>query len=296
MNRHKLRYRLIGENWEITRLNEFLKSQYGFDLYDFSHSLAIVLRRRPSLRFWHIWAIKKESIPYFEQMDQELRRLRRLRDRIVRDLYNHLERIQYWDWISNRIDTPVCPLFHPRTIISQDLDREDMQEKRNKITEMLYKLDETIIAAEIDFFERYLSIYRYPSGRPAVPKNIISSLWSMILRDSIRIHHKNITNLLNWFCNKLETTAYGRELRDSLEDGYSSEEEISRFKRRYGRYLEEDRKELFVFDYRTASGREKIYPFHIRFAEDEPKFYTLPEPSEGRTPSIKFPEGTTYSQ
>jgi hypothetical protein len=255
-------------------LNQVLIEAYHYDLYDFSHSLAIVLRKSPPLRLWNIWLIRKANIPDLNILVAENRRLKRIKRKLTSDLKEHLSEL-------GRIENPLFP----DEFLPGASDFNNYAESRKDVAvQRIYKLDETIIN-EIDALDRILSIFRRTQGSPATAKNIIGSLWSLIMRDSRRIHIEEIENLIDWFFARLEATDYSDEI-----NGSPSLADISRFLGRGLRsILEQDRKEIFSYNYSSSDQLGKFYPFQICFDKQEPKFIASAGDNAAVSPILIFP-------
>ena len=266
MSRDKHPYNVLSFKWDIDRVNSFLIKEYGYDLFDFAYSIAIVFRKNLSIQFWNIWLIRNPQIPYIKICKEEIKTLEDIKpkfEKIIWELDDHLKKLKYWDVLKGRIAGTFFPPFFPSKRIKGILDKDKIV-KRNYELENVFKT----IDKEIDYYNDFLRFFSASSGRPSMPKTIISSLWSLIMKDSKRIHLENINSLLYWFYMKLESTFYGKNLVNPL-----ALQEISRFRSKYEDLLEKDIKEIFFYDYMECPNIEKPKAFQIRFEKEEPKFF-----------------------
>jgi len=242
-------YNLLSSDWDIKRINDFLIKEYEFDLFDFAHSVAIILNKREpiSTTFLDIWLLKKVEISDYEIVDEGVERLKKLNI----DLSAHRLAMK-----------KIKNLLFPK--------------------EKIYNIEE-LINDEITILKGCLENYKKTKGRPAISKNIIASLWSLVMKDSEGIHFENIEILLDWFHEKLEEVTY----RDKLKVDYLKAE-ILRFRKSFCILLEEARKDIFVYNYKAnlSKDKKKIYAFQIRFEKDDPQFYPLSPTSENDIASL----------
>jgi hypothetical protein len=258
----------IDFNWNPERLNSYLIQYYGYDLFDFAYSLAIVLRKSIPIDPLNIWLIKHQQIPYVRTCRGEIRRLRGIKDRIMRiisDLDDHLDQMKYWDVLRGRIDGTFIPLYFP-------VERSRERINRNNYIKRVYRLEDIlqILTEEIGHYNEFLRLFRETSGRPIAPKTIITSFWSLIIRNRRGIELDRIHELLGWFYVRLEGTDYKEELRD-----LPGPEEISRFMRRFRNILNKDKSKIFVHNYHQSQHVDKLKVIQIRFERDEPKFFSV---------------------
>jgi len=289
MSSDKLPYNVLSFEWDIDRVNSFLIEEYGYDLFDFAYSIAIVFSKNLPIRFWNIWSIRNPQIPYIKICKEEIKTLEGIKPKfkkIIWELDDHLEQLKYWDVRKGRIAGTFFPPFFPSTRIKGKLDRENIVKSNYKLKNVLKTIEK-----EINYYNDYLRLDSASSGRPSMPKTIISSLWSLIMKDSKRIHLENINSLLYWFYMKLESTSYGKNLVNLL-----GLQEISRFRSKYEDFLEKDRKEIFSHNYIESSPNiKKPKAFQIRFEKEEPKFYDITFAQEDeRQPLIVFPDDSKF--
>ena len=247
----KQSYNLLNIEWDINRVNDFLIKEYEHDLFDFAYSLAVVLSKEPLLKPWDIQLISKQEIPDYENVVDEVKRLKKL----ACDINTHR-------LVMKKIKNPLFP------------------------KEKIYNIEE-LISNEITILQASLEIFKKTKGRPAISKNVIASLWSLVMKDSKEIHFENIEILLNWFYEKLEGMTYREKLNVD-----SSKAEILRFRKSFCVPLEETKKDIFVYNYNAnlSKDKKKTYIFEIRFEKDNPEFYPLSPTSENDISSlIVFP-------
>jgi len=255
-------------------LNRILKEDYHYDLFDFTLSLAIVLRKSPPYRLWNTWLIRKLNIQDYNILVRELDRLVKIKRRLRNDLKNHLTML-------GRITNPIFP--NEMTHGTAGFNRHNEEEK-SFIVDSVYKIDETL-RNEIDILKRIKNIFRRTRGSPAASRNIIAGLWSLVMRDTRRIHIEEIGNLIDWFYQKLEGTSYQEEI-----DSPPSLADISRFMSRGFRpLLKEDCKEIFVIRYPIRETFIRAYPFQVHFRFDEPEFLVPDREIEMISPILIFP-------
>jgi len=258
-------------------LNRILIEQYKYDIFDFAHSLAIVLRTSPPVHLWNIWLIRKVNIPDFRILVREAERLIRIKERLIRDYHDHLAEL-------SRIENPIFPQeFYVGTA---NFNSQDDSHKR-LVIDQNFRINE-ILDSKISSLTSIKNVFRRTKGSPAASKNIIGSLWSLIMRDTKRIHIEEIENLIDWFYLRLQNTDYAEEMKNSptLAD-------ISRFLGRgFREFLEQDCREIFHYNYASAQHSPKIYPFQIRFYEREPKFLTMDD--EGQNSRLIFPGNVNW--
>ena len=242
-------YNLLNSEWNINKVNEFLIEKYGYDLFDFAYSMAVILSKKPLLKFLDIQLIRKLKVSDYKNVVEGVERLKKL----AHDLSAH---------------------------------RLAMKEIENRLfpKERIYNIEE-LINEEINILQACLEMYKKVKGRPAIFKNIIASLWSLVMKDSEGIHFKNIDELSNWFYKELEEVTY----RDKLNVD-SSEGEILRFRKNFYILLEETKKDIFVYNYKTNLSKDKpvkkTYAFEIRFEKDDPQLYPLNPTSENDIASL----------
>jgi len=269
----------INDNLSPQQLNRKLIRIYGYDLFDFTYSLAIVLSKKPPPRLWNIWLIRKFKIEDIEILKKELNRLKRIRNQLIKDLKKHLIKM-------HRINNPLLPkeyIPEARNIEST------IDEIRNEDIIRIYKINETI-GIEINNIKTILNIFKRTKGPPASVKNILGSLWSLVMRDETRIHIDIIADLMGWFYLRLQPTNYADELGAS-----PSLEEILRFMGRFGSMVEQDKSEIFYYNLKLERNINKIYPFQIIFDENGPRF--LPRDIDENQVSrakIIFADGTEF--
>lgn len=236
------RYELIDVHWTPVELNEFLLRQYKFGLFSFALSLATVFYKSPSWGSWDLWSLKKEGIPYFEICKQEIGKIKEIKAKIVEQLDEHLNKLQFWDSLrgsqTHNLPQAFLSLKKPPKI----LDRE-------KLTEKNYKLETTfkVIDDEIEYYEKLVADYTRKRGRPVQIRIIISSLWSLILKDSQIIHWENIKRILEWFYRKLNGKHYQENEKHYSHEIYAMPKVdlITRFRAKNIRVLENELQYFF---------------------------------------------------
>lgn len=269
----------IEFNWIPERLNNYLIQYYGYDLFDFAYSLAIVLSKSVPINPLNIWYIKHQQVPYIKTCREEIRRLRGIKQRemrIISDLDNHLDQMKHWDVLGGRIVGTFIPQYFPK-------ERTRERINRNSYTKRVYRLEDIfhVLNKEIDHYNEFLQLFRVTSGRPISPKTIIASLWSLIIRNRRGIDLARIHELLGWFYARLEGTEYEGELID-----LPGSEEISRFMRRFRNILEEDKSKIFVHNYHQSQHIDKPKVIQIRFERDEPRFLSISTTQRNEIPSL----------
>ena len=248
------RYKIFDKYFDTSEANKFLIQKYGFDLFDFAHSLAIVLRKEPTSKFWDIQLIRKQEVSDYEIVSDGVKRLKKL----ALDLNKHRLAMK-------KIKNPLLP------------------------KEKIYEIEESI-GGEINILKASLNAFKKSKGAPAKPKNIIPSLWSLVMRDNGITHWKNIENLFDWFHERLEDVSYRNELV-----GFSPGKEILRFVKKFRPFLEEAKKEVFYHNCKEFPNQKKINAFQIRFEIYSPEFYPINSSSENEMSSlIIFPDGSTF--
>jgi hypothetical protein len=282
----------IGEEWTEERLNESLVHNYGYDLFDFALSLGIVLRKKPPFRLFNIWRLKRDS---FEQLDlfrYKVARLERIRDSIVQRLERHLDSLGYWRSVSEGTENQLFPSNFPIRWAEVSRGRPLSGNEKRRIVRRLYNLDQMleVLESEIEHYRRIFRLLtiRHP-GRQPLPKTIIFSLWSYVLRRGRTIHLMTMVDLVNWFLARIGDTSYGRRFSASVRTDYPGSEEISRFKRNFARGLQEDLRELFHHNYRESPLTQKPRILQVRFERSEPKFYRIEANASEDVPLIVFP-------
>ena len=292
MGRHKPRYKEITEKQNIKEVNEILTHEYGYDIYDFALSIAVILSENPLLGFWNIWMIQNKGIPYLETCKEEIKSLKAIRTKlgkIVYELDDHLKKIHYWDVIKGRNQNAYHQDFFPIEEINGILNKEHLTKK-------IYNLADTfrIIDEELDYFNNKIPPFKKRVGPPALPKIIIPSFWSSIMNDSKGPHWRNIKVLFQWFYNKLKTTDYSKHIKEYPEEMRA----IYNFKRRFKSELEDDIKYFFLHnyhDYKKSSDVLEQKTIQIRFKKKNPEFLHIPLSFKEKRPElIWFPGGTTF--
>lgn len=247
--------KLIDYDWPAGRLNRFLRKEYGYDLFDFAYSLAIVLAETVPLGRFHIWNLKKEDIRHYRTAKTELTRLKKLRLHVVKELSQHLTVLKAMG--GSVFPREILPGIHIRMA--------DSPRALEDIINHAYGI-ESSLTTEINVLSAALGYFERSKGAPAKSSTLISCLWSFIIKGKRGAHLYNIENLLNWFYEKLDNTCYREEISTS-----PSVEEISRFKKRHGQEVEEDVKKIFVANYKMYSRRKQPFPFAVRFDKDTPR-------------------------
>jgi len=269
----------INDNLSSQQLNRKLIRIYGYDLFDFTYSLAIVLSKKPPPRLWNIWLIRKFKIEDFAILKKELLRLKRIRNQLIKDLKRHLIKM-------HRINNPLLPKEYIPVVRNIE---STVAEIRNEDIIRIYKIDEAI-GSEIKNITAILNIFKRTKGPPASAKNILGSLWSQVVRDETSIHIDIIADLMDWFYLRLQPRNYADELVAS-----PSLEEISRFMTRFGSMVKKDRTEIFYYNLKSERNINKIYPIQIIFDENGPRF--LPRDTNENNSScakIIFADGTEF--
>jgi len=271
-------YNILDASGDMNRVNEFLIKEYNYDLYDFSHSIAIVLSAKPLIKFWDIWLIKKGNIPNQKIVVREIKRLKKIEKRLLRELDAHQLAMQN---IKN-------PLLSKAIMPGSENWRDKEAKTREFWLKKTYRIGETI-GSEIDRLKGFLNVFKRTKGKPPQPRYIIASLWSLVMKDSEEPHLENIDALINWFYENLKGASYRDEL--DISEHPPSSGNISRFMRNYRDVLEEDKKGIFFHNYKEFSDREKVFAFKIAFEKDNPKIYPLSPTSKDDISSlIMFPE------
>ena len=124
----------IHQDLSPQELNRILIENYHYDLYDFTHSLAIVLRETPPPRLWNIWLIRKVDISDYEILSRESNRLKRIKRRLIMDLSDHFIEL-------NSIENPIFP---DEVIPGVRNFQNRNDEQKIQIVESVYKLNETV--------------------------------------------------------------------------------------------------------------------------------------------------------
>ena len=269
----------IDEDESPQQLNRKLIRNYGYDLFDFTYSLSIVLSRKPPPQLWNIWLIRKFRIEDFEIPKKELLRLERIRNRLIKDLKKHLTNM-------HRINNPLLPKEYIPVAINI---KSTLDEISNEDIIRIYKIDD-VIGAEIINIKAILNIFKRTKGPPASVRNILGSLWSLVVRDETSIHIDVIADLIGWFYKRLLLRNYVSELGDS-----PSLEEISRFIARFGSKLEQDRSGIFYHNLKLEPNIEKIYPFQINFDENGLRFSPRDiDENHASRAKVIFADGTEF--
>jgi len=287
MTRNKFIYRKINKMMENNELSEILVRQYGYDLYNFAVSLAIILSDFPIFGFWNIWKIKNTEIPGISSVKKESKRLSDIRRRFLKlteSLKEHLREFPQWHEIKKEsIDESLRQLILNKEF--SNLQNED------EITRKLYKLEDTlkIIDEEISYLQNNMwKPFRKGKGKPVEPNFIIHAFWSLVMRKKENADMKNVENLVNWFDNKLNNTTYGSVLKYEFE-GPS----LYRFITENREKLEEDRGYFFP----KGKLKEPHLPRNLRveFASSSPEISAYDSRcKEIQSPLVFFPDKTTY--
>lgn len=260
-------------------LNQILIRDYGYDLFDFTYSLAITLSKKPPLRLWNIWLIRKAEIVDFEILKRELTRLKKIRNNLIKDLKKHL-------FLMSQIENTLLPKeFVPGATSFESLDDKKSDNNVASIYGIQHK-----IGSEIDSIQAIINIFKRTKGPPASVKNILGSLWSLVLRDETSIHIDVIAELTGWFYERLKPRNYADELKAS-----PSLEYISRFMSRFGSMIEEDRTDIFYHNLKLEQNINKIFPFQIVFDDNGARFFSR-DSDENQTSLSKiiFPDDTEF--
>ena len=123
-------------------------------------------------------------------------------------------------------------------------------------------------------------------GRPAEISLILPAFWSYLIKDSAKIHWKNIERLREWFYERLKDAVYAKRI-----EAFPSAEPILEFKRKHNDLLEGELPHFFK-DY-----EDKINPLglQINFAKEEPKIGAFGDSKCSKEiPSIKFTNGSKF--
>jgi len=263
----------ISYDWTATVLNNHLKRKYGYDLFDFAYSLAVALRKTAPLDSFNIWHLKKENILDYQTVQNEVNRLKKLHDILLGELKQHLIAM---NGIKN-------PLFPKEILPGVHLSKDQTDTSLEFMIRFAYKINDSL-TTEIEVLSGSLKIFKKSRGASSKSSNMLGCLWSLIMRDTRRIHLDNIENLMNWFYKKLKNTSYQDELRTS-----PSLEEISRFMRTHKKEMEEDANKIF-YGYKINLRMRKTFPFAIRFDADEPHFIRRRTDLANVLHTIQFPK------
>lgn len=259
------RYELIDVNWNAKKLNEFLLRQYRYSLFCFAFSLAAVFYKTPSWGSWNLWFLKKEGIPYFEICKQEIEKIKEMKVQIVDKLDEHLNKLQFWDSLMGNQKH-----HFPKTFLS--LKKPPKILDKEKLTEKNYKLENTfkVIDDEIEYYEKLVADYTRKRGRPVQIRIIISSLWSLILKDSQITHWKNIAQILEWFYRKLNGKHYQENEKHYSHEIYAMPKVdlITRFRAKNIKVLENELQYFF----KDFSKSENHLNLMIIFGQNEVDF------------------------
>lgn len=293
-------YKILDGNLDKDGVNKFLIDEYEYDLFDFAHSLAIVLSKKPppSTTLWEIWKFgKRKDTDYereykreYELVADEIRRLERIIKSTTRGLKNHMLAME-------KVKNPLLPKdILPGYEIWKNGHKNWEKDEDDKPMEFWiknnYKFD-GVISSEINILKKCLNDLKKEKGAPTKSKNTIAALWSLVMKDDATPHLKNIETLLDWFWETLEGVPYHREIESSSSEN-SSGDKTSRFVKRNRSLLEKARKEIFFHNYKEFPDKKKTYPYQIRFEADSPKFYPRSSPYDETARFIFFPDGSTF--
>ncbi len=277
----------VTDNMNPPALNSLLLRAYGFELLDFAFSLAVVLSKKPLLRLDQpIWVMKKEGIPFITKSKRELAHLVEIKsklDRVVEDLDDHLNSLEYWDTIRAGVQKSFLPQFFPTATAREPLD------KKTIILDCysLKAVYETI-EKESEYLKPWVDLLSpkgHDAGRYTLAITIIAALWSRVITYKRKTDWKNLWALISWFYARLGNADYRTEL-----DGHPSPESIYRFRDRFQRELRKDRLYFFAHNYRSPKLRRivKPKPIQVRFTPQNPK---LIQRDREDMPLISFSDG-----
>ncbi len=282
----------IESRWLPERLDQVLKEYYGYSLFDFALSLAIVFRRNPPFALFNIWRWKQGSFEMLEDYRDKTGRLKETINHILQRLSSHLEEVGYWHYLTdgeeNQLFPPLFPIIHPHELQNGEIPDEE----KMRITRSIYGLNglEEIISSEVSHYESLLRLYSIGRpGRPALAKTIISSLWSYALKFHGRLNADAISELLNWFLARLMNTDYGIAFEASIRDGYPTSEDMSRFRGNFEAGLLEDFAQIFRNNFLLTPNVQSPRVLGIRFDRDEPRFFRTQLSEEATQLPIEFP-------
>jgi len=286
MGHYSKTYDLIDISWEPSELHNFLIRKYKHGLFEFALGLATVVLKSPSWGSWNLWILKNEGYEFYEKFKEEIKLLRKIEDKLERvtELINdHLDALQYWDFIKGKFRFNYPEHLLNVGEISTPLNKRSVI-RRN------YRLDDVcrIINEEIQYLEEHrnkMKMIIRKKGRPVEPHIILMSFWTYALCKSDLTHWENIERLRDWFARRLKGATYLPQIQKTF-----TPEMILKFKNTHKDILENEAS-LFFGEYENP-----INPLNLQlvFDKDEPKFWGLGDSKcSKKLPVIKFTDGST---
>lgn len=283
-------YQQINKFMGIKELDEILISQYGYTLYNYCASLAIILIDFPFLGFGKIWELKNAQMTGIEQVRTEIERLKEIKSKIQRiknNLSLHLTYLSKWHQIKrDSLDEALREIFLTQNF--SELSNKD------EVTSELYKLGDTvnIIDEEINFLQNSMwQPFKKGVGRSANPFVLLHAFWSLVIVKHKNSDMYNVGRLIEWFAHKLKDTDYAVKLT-----GKSESSSIYRFRKENIEYLKESKKYFFP-DNTINNSEVASLPknFRIEFAKTAPDISVYSEACISQeSPSVIFPDKTMY--
>ena len=290
MNKVDKGYQQINKDMRVKELNEILTSQYGYGLYNYCASLAIILVDFPFFGFGKIWELKNAQITGFKQVRTEIERLTDIKSKIQnigKRLRLHLTKLPNWHQIRrDSLDESLRDIF-----LTQDFSKLP---NKDEVALDVYKLGDTlnIIDEEINFLQNNMwQPFKKKVGRSANPFVLLHAFWSLVIIKHKNSDMYNVGRLIEWFANKLRDTDYAAKL-----SGKSESSSIYRFRKGNIKYLEESKKYFFP-DNKTNNSKAASLPknFRIEFAKSAPEISAYSGACiNQKSPSVIFPDKTTY--
>jgi hypothetical protein len=290
MNEKNNPYQQINKYMGIKELDEILISQYGYNLYNYCASLAIILIDSPFFGFGKIWELKNAQIAGLKQVRTEIERLTNIKSNIRnigKRLRVHLTKLPDWH------QTKRGSLDESQRDIILNQDYSSLPNK-DEVALDVYKLAETlnIIDEEINFLQNSMwQPFKKGVGRSANPFVLLHAFWSLVIIKHKNSDMYNVGRLIEWFAEKLKGTDYAVKLI-----GKSESSSIYRFRKENIEYLEES-KGYFFPENTTNNIEVASLPknFRIEFAKTAPDISVYSEACISQeSPSVIFPDKTMY--
>ena len=273
-------------------INSALNHKYGYEIYNFAISLAVLLSSSPQLGFFHIYELKNEQIKGINEVKAEIKRLGYVKNRLKKiadDLSEHLEQVPDWHIIHKNGNTSYYEAFQ--------LNSFKEQSNKDEITKEIYSLEKAmeIIEEEHDYLKNNIwEPFKRKPGNPATPSVIIFALWSFIIRRNNKIIWDDLRELVGWFYKKLKKTEYRKVISES---NYPLQIPFYRFKKKHQRKFESDLEHFFgsSSDKRDLCSRIQERAFQIHFKTTGPEILAFARPCKiNRSPLIIFPDKSTF--
>ncbi len=259
-------YPVTSQDWDSFLLE---KCEYG--IWYFSFCLAKLIAEA-DLRYRYAPGTKFARASIYGVKDFfkiECERRRKLKASIIKTYYDSL---CDWGWIERRKEEPI------------EKDINFIIDIYPEVGALLNKLND-----EINDFKEFTPFWE-KKGRPIEIRNIIASIWALVMKEKGKSPWENIEYLLRWFFEKFKNgkTEYYKALADNINEiyeNYLKKEHYVIMRNKHNKKNIEYLRGLYF----PLSKQRQFYQ-RIEFKKDYINFPLLTE----KGPLITFPDGETF--